>query len=626
MTTPPTSRLRTALVALAAVLLLATGLAVLQPATPAGAQQGPTTMTFNGRGWGHGRGMSQWGAQGYATRAGWSYGRILDHYYGGTRLGTVGEAKGIGVTNVEAVRVRIVGMDAKPTTVAVDTGTLRIQGNRGLAQGGLRAVRLTQVGTTLKVETSASCTGPWTVVNDGGNEEIKVLQEPGADLLRVCRPDGLSTWYPGTVSAVAFSAGQRTVNTASMEQILRGIVPRESPSSWNIEALKAQAVAARSYALAGDGRHLPYAESCDTTTCQVYAGWFQQTAGGAKTATTAASTDQAITATAHQIRIFTAGTNAGRVARTEFSSSTGGYTAGGTFPAVLDEGDVIAPRHTWKLTVDMSRVEAEHGRGGRLTEVDVTKRNGLGPDGGRAQTVRLRFSNGTTAEITGDRLRSLAGLYSDWFTPVCGSEVRYVNAVYELFLGRTPSGAEAEAGCAQARRGERFTLTTGLSRSDEWAGRQINELYQKVFGRPADAGGRSYWLGQVQRGMRIEQIAAQFYGSEEYYNAAGRTPEGFVDDLYRDLMGRDSDASGRAHWVDQLRSGRLSRTQVAGSFYASLESRRDRVEALYRQVLDRASDRGGREFWVEELLRVGDVALAAHLAASDEYYSRSLAG
>jgi len=626
MTTPPTSRLRAVLAALAAALLLATGLVVLAPAAPAGAQQGPTTMTFTGRGWGHGRGMSQWGAQGYATRSGWSYTRILDHYYGGTRMGTVGEAKGVGVSNIEAVKVRLIGQDAKATTVAIDTGSLRIEGNRGLRQGGFKAVRLTQLGTTLQVEAAGGCGGPWTVVNGGGNEEIKVLRESGDDLLRLCRADGGSTWYPGTISAIALGGGQRTINTAAMEDVLRGIVPRESPSSWDLDALKAQAVAARSYALAGDGRHLPYAETCDTILCQVYAGWFQATAGGSKTATTAASTDQAIRETAYQIRIFTSGANAGRVARTEFSSSSGGYTAGGTFPAVPDEGDSLSPRHTWRLTVDMSRVESAHGGGQRLTEVAVTSRNGLGADGGRVKTVRLRFADGRSAEISGDRLRSLTGLYSDWFTPVCGPEVRWVNAVYDLFLGRTPSGAEAEAGCAQVRADQRFTLTTGLSRSDEWAGRQISELYQKVFGRPADAGGRSYWLAQVERGMRIEQIAAQFYGSQEYYNAAGRTDERFVDELYLDLMGRPSDPSGKAHWVEQLRAGRLNRTQVAASFYASLESRRDRVDALYQQVLDRAPDSAGRSYWVDQLLRVGDVALAAYLAASDEHYQRSIAG
>lgn len=613
-TSSPTRRpLASAAAALATLLLLATGFA-LAPA-PAAAQEAPTTMSFSGRGWGHGRGMSQWGAQGMAINQGRSYQQILDHYYGGTRMATRDDRQ---------MRIRLMAQDDKPAVIAIDSGTIRIEGNAGLKQSGLRAVRLSKSGDTLRVETSLSCSGPWTVVNNGGNAEIKVERESGDQPLRLCRADGVSIWYPGTISSLVHSGVQRTVNTTSMESALRSIVPRESPASWHAEALKAQSVAARSYALAGDSRHQPYADTCDTTLCQVYAGWFQQNPGGSRTATTDPRTNAAIDATARQVREFTSGANAGRIARTEFSSSSGGWTAGGTFPAVRDDADVISPRHTWRLTVDMTRLEAQYGKGGKLTELQVTKRNGLGADGGRVETARLRFSNGTTADVSGNTVRSLTGLHSDWFTPVCGAEVRFVNSVYDLFLGRVPSGAEAEIGCAQVRAGQRFTLTTGLSRSDEWAGRQINELYQKVFGRSADASGRSYWLSQVQRGMRIEQIAAHFYGSEEYYNAAGRTPERFVDELYLDLMGRPSDASGKAHWVDQLRNGRLNRTQVAGSFYASLESRRDRVDALYRQVLDRAPDSSGRSFWVGELLRVGDVALAAHLAASDEYYSRSL--
>jgi hypothetical protein len=601
----------TAGAALAAAIMLVTGFA-LAPTAPAGAQEGPTTMTFNGRGWGHGRGMSQWGSQGYATNFGWSHQQILNHYYGGTTMGTRDDDR--------AMRIRLIAQDDKPTVVAVDSGTLRLEGSAGLAQAGLRAVRLSKTGDTVRVESATSCSGPWTVINNGGNSEVKVVSG-SAEPLRLCRADGVSIWYPGTISSLVHNGIQRTVNTTSMASALRSIVPRESPASWHQEALKAQSVAARSYALAGDTRHQPYADTCDTILCQVYAGWFQQNPGGSKTATTDPRTDQAINATRGQVRVH----SSGAIARTEFSSSSGGWTAGGTFPAVEDRGDSISPRHTWTMTVDMTRVESQHGRGGKLVEVEVLKRNGLGADGGRVETVRLHFSNGTRADISGNAMRSLAGLHSDWFTPVCGREVRYVNSVYDLFLGRSPSGAEAEARCAQVRRGERFRITTDLSRSDEWAGRQINELYVKVFGRNADASGRSYWLGQVQRGMRIEQIAAHFYGSQEYFNAVGRTPEGFVDQLYLDLMGRPSDASGRAHWVDQLRSGRLNRTQVAGSFYASLESRRDRVDGLYQQVLGRAADRDGRAYWVEQLLRVGDVALAAYLAASDEYYSRSLA-
>jgi len=626
MTTPSPIR-RAATVAattLAAALLLVTGFALAPTAPPAGAQEpDATTMSFSGRGWGHGRGMSQWGAQGYATNHGWTYRQILDHYYGGTRLGPVPSNLTV---NPNAMRVRLMAQDDRPTVVTNDSGDLLLRVSDGELARGLKAVRLTkQADGRLLVEQSSGCGGSWTPVpGTSGRTHISVVRQTGSEPLRLCRHDGVSIWYPGTIDAVVNAGVQRTVNVTSMESVLRSTVPRESPASWNPEALKAQAVAARSYALAGDSRHQPYADTCDSTLCQVYEGWFRQNPGGSRNATTDPRTDSAIQASAGEVRLFTSGANAGRIARTEYSSTSGGWTAGGTFPAVEDRGDVISPRHTWRLTVDMTRLEAQHGNGGKLTELQVVRRNGLGLDGGRVELARLRFSNGTTADVSGNVVRSLTGLHSDWFTPVCGAEVRYVNSTYDLFLGRAPSGAEAEAACAQVRAGERFRLTTNLSRSDEWAGRQINELYQKVFNRNADAGGRSYWLSQVQRGLRIEQIAAHFYGSEEYYNAVGRTPEGFVDRLYLDLMGRQSDASGRAHWVDQLRNGRLNRTQVAGSFYASLESRRDRVDALYRQVLDRAPDTSGRNFWVEELLRAGDVALAAHLAASDEFYSRSL--
>ncbi|HEY1118429.1 MAG TPA: hypothetical protein VGE43_12035, partial [Acidimicrobiales bacterium] len=82
MSTPRTVR-RSLLAALALVLGLAVLPLVVQPA----AAELPDQLVFDGRGWGHGRGMSQYGAQGYAKNAGWSSTQILDHYYGGTTAG-----------------------------------------------------------------------------------------------------------------------------------------------------------------------------------------------------------------------------------------------------------------------------------------------------------------------------------------------------------------------------------------------------------------------------------------------------------------------------------------------------------------------------------------------------------
>src|SRR5207244_3658755 len=126
-------------------------------------------------------------------------------------------------------------------------------------------------------------------------------------------------------------------------------VPLESPASWGglgggagMHALRAQAVAARSYA-AAEARW-PYAKTCDTASCQMYGGVTVQGSAGVSSVEQA-PTDAAVAQTAGEVRQF----GNGQVARTEFSSSTGGWSAGGTFPAVPDEGDTRSPRHTWTV-------------------------------------------------------------------------------------------------------------------------------------------------------------------------------------------------------------------------------------------------------------------------------------
>jgi hypothetical protein len=259
--------------------------------------------------------------------------------------------------------------------------------------------------------------------------------------------------------------------------------------------------------------------------------------------------------------------------------------------------------------------------------------------GGRVLKVRLGFSNGTSTTRTGNEIRSAltsgtctdrngrtfaSGLLSDWFDVSCLTEAAYIDAVHALFVRRSANGAELDRWCGPVRDGNRETLTKALSVSDEWAGVQINQLYRKILGRDADAGGRAYWLQQVERGLRIEEIAAQFYGSAEYFRSAGSTNRGYVESLYLDLLGRAADAEGRDHWATQLDAQRITRQATAGSFYASIESRTDRVNSLFQQVLGRPADPDGRFYWTRQLLTLGDVSLAAWLAASKEYYDKAV--
>lgn len=198
----------------------------------------------------------------------------------------------------------------------------------------------------------------------------------------------------------------------------------------------------------------------------------------------------------------------------------------------------------------------------------------------------------------------------------------FVQQVHQLFLGRAATATEAAGLAHLVHHAGPTALTARLALSPEWAGIRIDDLYRSILGRAPEPGGQAYWLDQLRRGRTLEAVAAGFYGSDEYYDAVGGDAGAFVDSLYARLLARAPDPDGREQWVDQLRAG-LSRTGVADAFYGSVESRRRRVDALYAEVLGRGPDEAGRTFWVERLGGLGDVALASHLAASDELHRRA---
>ena len=393
---------------LAAALAAVLGLTLLAPAAPAAAD---TPITLTGRGWGHGRGMGQWGAQGYAKDHGWNATQILNHFYGGTTAG------GIDVNRL--IDVRIIGQDARD--LRVTSGVPFMVGTFGPVDAGrtVKAEWLPGNVYRLSIEFSPC----------GGDEVpdyhpivpadwiFPTVQNPGNDInqmLTVCNADqlGNNISYRGILRVVFADAAKHTVNQVRMEDYLRGVVPRESPASWHTEALRAQSVAARSYA-AAEARY-SYAQTCDTISCQVYGG-----AGRSGAYIEAATTDAAIAGTAGVVCILN-----GAPARTEFSSSTGGYTAGGTFPAVPDEGDFTAgnPVHSWTANLSGDQIAAAYGLG-TFQGLSVTARNGLGELGGRVTTIRINGTNGSVTR-TGNQFRADFGLRSDWFAPIAAPQVR----------------------------------------------------------------------------------------------------------------------------------------------------------------------------------------------------------
>lgn len=161
-----------------------------------------------------------------------------------------------------------------------------------------------------------------------------------------------------------------------------------------------------------------------------------------------------------------------------------------------------------------------------------------------------------------------------------------------------------------------------LATQEPWLGVAVDDLYRQALDRLPDPSGRDFWIGRLEAGALVNTLGSQIYGSEEFYRRAGSTPEGFITDLYWRILHRVPDPAGLSHWVNQL--GATSRGSVAASFFASSESRADRVTALYASLLGRAPDPAGLSYWQGRLLTVNDVRLAVLLASSPEFVARTL--
>lgn len=200
----------------------------------------------------------------------------------------------------------------------------------------------------------------------------------------------------------------------------------------------------------------------------------------------------------------------------------------------------------------------------------------------------------------------------------------FADAAYTDFIGRSATAAEKNNWIQRIGAGAtRYELVAELTRSEEWAANVVDQMYLDTLGRRPDDGGRAFWIDQLGGGMTVARMAALFYGSPEYIAAEGNDIERWITDLYAELLERAPDSGGLAYWVSEY--DRTSPGSVALRFYQSDESRRARVQRLYGDLLDRGTDQGGETFWAGVLANGDDLALAANLAASDEYFDRAAA-
>jgi stage II sporulation protein D len=347
-----------------AALLIWLALAV----APAGAG---AEWTIKGHGYGHGVGLSQWGAYGYAKH-GTGYREILGHYYRHTRLGR------------DSGRVRVL--------LGAGEGAVSFSGARKACGKRLRSSR----DYRFDVQGGA-------VVLVGNRGELARCGKEGKASSGVTI-DGFGK-YRGSLVAHATGGNMLVINSVGVEGYVKGVVPNEVPASWPADALRSQAVVARTYGLATD-RKGPF-DQYDDTRSQVYGGRRSETR----------QTNRAVADTARQVVTYK-----GQLAVTYYFSTSGGQTEDSEFgfeggnpvaylKSVEDPYDDASPVHRWKERLSDSQMESGLSGlfQGRLRAIEVL-RTGRSP---RIVRARVVGSSGSEA-VSGDTLRARLGLRSTW--------------------------------------------------------------------------------------------------------------------------------------------------------------------------------------------------------------------
>lgn len=386
-------------------ILLAAGvlLGVLVMAAPAGAAGAAAVTTqgaglyITGAGFGHGIGMSQYGAAGYALH-GSSYQQILQRYYAQTTLANVNPNRNVTVL-------------LKPKGAAAFSGATKIRGSATKLSATTNYSVLV-AGSQLKLISAGRTIGVFS----------PPLQVSGATPLKLI---GTGTYRGSLVFRPSTGGGVMTVNSLGLESYVRGVVSAEMPSSWPQQALEAQAVAARTYAITAGVGSSDFDVYSDTRS-QMYEGVTAETP----------ATDAAVAATRGLVVEYE---NAPAV--TYFFASSGGQTESvqNVWAGVTPEAWLVSqpdpydnsennPYYRWNMSLKLNAANSKLGKlvDGSLMGINVLQR-GVSPRVIQAQVV----GSGGSTTVTGATLQADLGTPSTWmtFTTVSAQGVKTTSTI-----------------------------------------------------------------------------------------------------------------------------------------------------------------------------------------------------
>ena len=442
-------RLRPAALAVALLLPLIGPVVTAAPAAAA-----PAEFIFPGSGWGHGVGMSQWGAYGQALE-GRTAPEILGHYYQGTTLADADDSQQIRVSLIyDTTRALVRGKDGK-LRVDIDGVEKLIapagqQFELGVSSDGKVSVTS---GTTLIGTGDVAVFVPELIVEVVGPSEGYNFDAAGHE------------YRYGAVDARIADGDLEVVNQLRVDEYMRGLA--EVPSSWPAAVLQAQAIAGRTYAHRALGGQQWDFKPCrchlyDTVQSQVFAGYVKET--GPSGANWVAATEATLGKVVHYN---------GGLATTLYSSSTGGRTQNtwdrfggseGSYPYLTSVDDRWSlapynPRSSWEARVTQSQMAGLFGLPD-VNSVDLSDRN----DSGALVSVTATSSGGATKKI------SAAAFVDAFDTPCppsggtgCNLHARWVGTAVVRVAGETRFATAVETAKRATRTATSVVIVSGES-------------------------------------------------------------------------------------------------------------------------------------------------------------------
>lgn len=396
----------------------------------------PDSFTLVGSGYGHGVGMSQYGALAMA-KEGRDAASIVTHYYSGTAVTPVQDDMDIRVNllyQVGGARIRSEALAGDGGAIEVTVGGNVVVGNPSdvfafAPNGGNVQVTRIADGASSDLGAAPTVTVRWAGTRNpgsaaGGQTEVNVIGTNGSFTTAGHR----YRYGSVEVSSISTSTGNKlnVVNSVRLhDEYLYGI--SEVSSSWPDAAMQAQALAARTYGLSKFNAGVRKACACHVDDGD---GPFSDQTFTGSSKMTAAKGDRWVAAVNATIASETTGNailHNGKPITAFYMSSSGGATTsaqdawGGALPYVVSVDDPWSltadnPNRSWTVKVSQAAMATAFGVPG-VWKVDVTERHA----GGAVRTLTATLQDGSTKSIGGASMRSTLGLKSQYVTSVDGS-------------------------------------------------------------------------------------------------------------------------------------------------------------------------------------------------------------